>query len=434
MNAPTHVTIYSYQIGFGDCFLLAFTYPGKTRHVLIDFGTTAAPSKSALSTTELQMRIAQDITAKCSKGLDILVVSHRHADHLSGFETGKKEEASGDLIKRLNPRLIIQPWTEDPDLQEKAKGSVTAPAPAHAFMAMLDNIQAYSETIRQEAARMKVKRMNVGSRALKRLEFYGETSVKNLSAVKNLIAMGKEKNTKSEYVFYKKQLKTKKLLPGVKITVLGPPTIEQYAQVRKMRKSDEAEFWHLCAQAADFQANGGTQALFKDYISSKKPMNVRWLASRMQRLRGQELQAIVTLMDQAMNNTSVILLFEFNGKKLLFPGDAQIENWEYALKVAPDKEENLEMLRDVNLYKVGHHGSLNATPKTMWEQFANKTTDANAVDRLVTLLSTMTGKHGDPEKETEIPRSKLVEELQEQSSLIDTRSIKIRDLYEEVIL
>jgi hypothetical protein len=37
-----------------------------------------------------------------------------------------------------------------------------------------------------------------------------------------------------------------------------------------------------------------------------------------------------------MNNTSVILFFEVGSKKLLFPGDAQIENWSYALEDARD--------------------------------------------------------------------------------------------------
>jgi hypothetical protein len=40
---------------------------------------------------------------------------------------------------------------------------------------------------------------------------------------------------------------------------------------------------------------------------------------------------IVTTLDSYLNNTSLILLFEVNGKKFLFPGDAQLENWSWAL-------------------------------------------------------------------------------------------------------
>ena len=67
----------------------------------------------------------------------------------------------------------------------------------------------------------------------------------------------------------------------------------------------------------------------------------------------------VRAMDDALNNTSVILLFEFGTRKLLFPGDAQIENWSYALS----RKADLAMLADTDVYKVGHHGSHNATLK-----------------------------------------------------------------------
>ena len=74
-----------------------------------------------------------------------------------------------------------------------------------------------------------------------------------------------------------------------------------------------------------------------------------------------------------MNNTSLILLFEVNGKKLLFPGDAQLENWSYALTEAQDTKKVRAMLADVDFYKVGHHGSLNATPrKLLWEAFKKR--------------------------------------------------------------
>lgn len=435
MNTPTQVTIYTYQIGFGDCFLLAFDYPGRTRHVLIDFGTTSAPKKSKIGIPELQRKIADDIVEKCGGSLDMLVVSHRHADHLSGFATGDKGGGSGEIIKQCHPKLIIQPWTEDPELQTDATGPLNPPATAQAFTTMLANMQSLSEVIYREATRMKEEGMNIGVKALKRLEFYGETNVKNVSAIKNLISMGKAEGAKSDYVYYKKKLQTSKLLPGVKITVLGPPTIDQYHAVKNKRSHDAEEFWHLCARAAETQFTGNASAPPEKQASKEKPpVNTRWLISRMQRLRAQELQALVTIMDKAMNNTSVILLFEFNGKKLLFPGDAQIENWEYALKYAKDKEQNLAMLRDVDFYKVGHHGSLNATPKTLWNILAKKSLKADTSGRLKTLLSTRDGKHGKVEENNEVPRGKLVKELKGKSALTDTREIPGGKLCETIVV
>ena len=78
-----------------------------------------------------------------------------------------------------------------------------------------------------------------------------------------------------------------------------------------------------------------------------------------------------------MNNTSVILLFRIGKVSLLFPGDAQIENWQYAL----DNKANRQLLAGVDVYKVGHYGSLNATPKTLWEGFKKKSKESNKSHR-----------------------------------------------------
>ena len=69
------------------------------------------------------------------------------------------------------------------------------------------------------------------------------------------------------------------------------------------------------------------------------------------------------MLDQELNNTSVILL-----QKLLFSGDAA--NRELAIRTGPEKYQSL--LAGVNPYKVGHHGSSNATPKPLLKLFKNK--------------------------------------------------------------
>ncbi|MCY1547351.1 hypothetical protein D9M68_834030 [compost metagenome] len=76
-------------------------------------------------------------------------------------------------------------------------------------------------------------------------------------------------------------------------------------------------------------------------------------------------------MDSDTNNTSLVLAFELPDRQvLLFPGDAQVGNWlswadqtypreasdEYPAPVTRD-----DILSRVSLYKVGHHGSHNAT-------------------------------------------------------------------------
>ena len=128
-----------------------------------------------------------------------------------------------------------------------------------------------------------------------------------------------------------------------------------------------------------------------------------------------------------MNNTSLILLFETKTKKLLFPGDAQIENWQYAL----GQEKFQKLLADVDVYKVGHHGSLNATPRSMWDLFKNKGAP-NKKGRLKSVLSTKPGKHGSVASRTEVPRATLLKELSSHSELHSTDKLADGELFETI--
>jgi hypothetical protein len=121
------------------------------------------------------------------------------------------------------------------------------------------------------------------------------------------------------------------------------------------------------------------------------------------------------------------LLFEVGGKRLLFPGDAQIENWSYAL----EQPGIVELLADVDLYKVGHHGSLNATPKSLWKGFRKRGSPART-DRLISVLSTMAGKHGSEGKKTEVPRKTLVDELKHDTHFHSTQDVPTSTLYSHV--
>jgi hypothetical protein len=208
----------------------------------------------------------------------------------------------------------------------------------------------------------------------------------------------------------------------VKVTVLGPPNLKQSDAIQSQRATDPDEFWHLQALASRRAA--AAAALFKPRFRRKgdNPPEVRWVLPRLDRLSAEALLEIVRILDDVLNNTSLILLFEVGGKKLLFPGDAQIENWSYALETAKGKAGIRTRLKKVNLYKVGHHGSLNATPKTLWNLFERKG-PASKKDRLVTVLSTMAGKHGSKDRGTEVPRGPLVTALETESDLVTTLAV-----------
>lgn len=416
LTKPVSLSIRSYQVGFGDCFLLTFHYGNKAtdpkRHLLIDFGTTGTPKKLG-SPSKLQEKIAEDIKTTCNDTLHGIVVTHRHKDHLSGFD-GK----SGKIIANLNPKVVIQPWTEHPDADPKAS---SPPSPTKGFVAALENMHGFSANALRELSSLKVSQT-----VRKQLSFLGEDNLKNLGAVQTLMGM----KAKHFYVNAGQVLPLGKTFPGVTFHVLGPPTLKQTNTIKKQRSSDKDEFWMLNnfwgLQANSVKKGVGSRSVFgKAFLSqnSTPPFSVRWFFPRLENLRGEQILELVRILDKAMNNTSVILLMEVGKKVLLFPGDAQIENWEYALKVAPERKQWRQLLKKVDVYKVGHHGSRNATPKTLWETFTRKA-ESDKPSRLKTFLSTMNGKHGSESRGTEVPRRTLEKALATSSILYDTRAIK----------
>lgn len=425
-DAPVSATIFAYQVGFGDCFLLRFNYPATKRHVLIDFGTTGLPDAVA---SNQMLTIAKDIAEKCGGKLDAVVATHRHADHISGFATKAGGAGSGDVIRALKPKVVIQPWTEDPALAVNARGPVAqAESPAAKKFAAVRAL-AHMHTISGQVVQMLDRPTNsLSKRVAAELRFVGEDNLSNVSAVKNLATMGK----KAVYTYSNSTAGLASILPGVTTHVLGPPTLKQTETVSKQRARDPDEFWQLQVRRLTDEASIAMNAtpLFPGAViakGGKLPLNARWIAYRLREASSDQALGLVRALDKQMNNTSLILLFETKTKKLLFPGDAQIENWQYALS----KPDFTKLLAGIDVYKVGHHGSLNATPKTMWNLFTKKG-GAKTKDRLRSVMSTKPGKHGSISARTEVPRSTLLAELKANSELHSTDALKPGVLYEEI--
>ncbi len=464
---PVEVKLFTYRVGFGDCFLLRFSYAkGPPKHVLVDFGSTAR----AVADTKVDapmVRVAEDIAAKCTAdggSLVAIVATHRHRDHISGFSG-----ASWKPIAKLKPQLVLLPWTEHPDAKVDAtaapssrrgklalgedsrlhagtlqamhatasaivaeaqrKGTREAPKPADKVKAAAErpdpedsarpDVEGEAENALVPAAETSSDELvlglhQFGKSTTRQLEFIGDDNLANEEALRNLSTIAP-----CDYLSFGATTRLKKLLPGVNVDVLGPPTLEQTRGIMRQASKSKSEFW-LAASAAAQQSVGGKRLFPRAKVlkgEKNLPLETRWFITKMNAVRGDQLLQLVRILDDAMNNTSLILLFTVAGKKLLFPGDAQLENWMYAL----EHEKVRAKLADVDVYKVGHHGSTNATPKTLWALLQKKGRG------LKTFMSTRKGKHGSPRSGTEVPRSTLVDALETESQLFSTLSLTRRD-------
>lgn len=395
--APTGVTITSYQVGFGDCFLLSFHYKSGDRHVLIDFGTKF---RSQTGFKADMLANAKQIAADCGGKLTMVVATHRHFDHISGFQTASDGKAPGDLIRGLKPDVVVQPWTETPSLATDAE----EPTPEQAHVQNLMNMQAFAEAVAFRPSELMAAR---GAQPGE-VDYVGGNNITNKSAVENLMTMGR---LAPKYLQLGSALDVSSLLPGVKIQVLGPPTLKQAkAAGQNLLKyaSSSNEYWKFQAGVAA----GRLPPAGKLGLRGRRrpiPPQARWIAAHLGNVREDSLLQIVRTLDDTINNTSLILLIQVGATKLLFPGDAQLENWMCALK----DPKTVALLADVSVYKVGHHGSRNATPVALWNGFSRRKNKA-----LKSLVSTRPGEYSG------VPRASLDAALKAQSQLTSTAEFK----------
>jgi hypothetical protein len=418
MKQPIKVAIRMYNVGFGDCFLLTFYYekPTKNQHILIDFGSVAGKA---------DLRgIAKDIKEACEGKLYAVVATHRHRDHISGFSDAGGETSPGAIIASCKPEIVIQPWTENPKARPNAKSAHLTTTSARKlsdlglFVASLDAMQGFADTALHLSPRWR----GISGR-LTALDKLAANNAKNPDAVKNLRTMGKKPPRFLQYGSTS-GLEDARLLPGVKVRVLGPPTLTEQNLKKYAKKSGEywlaCTYWTLQERAYRYSGHSTLFPRAPHYGARSKPFHTRWFMQRAADALKSNVLGIVTVLDKFLNNTSLILLFEVKGKKLLFPGDAQLENWSWALS----KPEIRDLLKDVDLYKVGHHGSRNATPKTLWTNFRKRKAGRKG-GALKTMMSTSPGVYART-AEGKVPSAHLVKALKAESSLSNTQDLKTR--------
>ena len=415
---PRRVRLRAYKVGFGDCLLLTVTYGAalpdgrRERHLLIDCGTMEkADGGPRLSD------IATKVAEHCDGQLDVVVATHRHKDHIGGFGDGRAR----DTLDGLNPRVVIRPWTDVPE-DERDGGGLALDEEHRRFLRLLDNVP------RQAAAigRLAFDSDRVAQRAAKLAEL-GFTNTKAVALLEDWGRRGR-----AEYVKAGTTLDLTDVLPEVGVQVLGPPTLDQVPTLTRYAKESE-EYWLALAAADDLTplVRAGTPSSrlrAGRMLASPGGMGAaEWLLRRLDSRRISQGLEIVEAMDDVLNNTSVILLITVGKRRLLLPGDAQTENWSFTLDQSfgehgRTRDDVLAAdLAKVDLYKVGHHGSRNATPRRLLRHWTKSDGSTRSV------VSVLTTKKGVYEKSIEgaVPKDELVAGLEAFGPVHDTDALPV---------
>lgn len=363
--AKYRAKVRMYRGMLGDSLLITLPRSGSAARpywIMIDCGAVLGTTDAAAH----MQSIVRDIAAMTNGTIDLLVVTHEHWDHLSGFVQAK------DDLAQLTFNTVWLAWTENRDDDQARK---LAGERANALRA-LQIAQARLRLAGDDDTANELDDM-VGS-------FFGAAAgattadameaVRHLSSDLRYCEPGQPPWTPPE--------------TSARLYVLGPPRDEKLLKKYAVSASSPevygigaaSQYMQYIApalQQVDPESPFDVMQVIPMTIAEEMPFFRQWYfgsdvdhsngAAPWRRIDGAWLQSSPELalqLDSATNNTSLVLAIELEGGDvLLFPGDAQIGSWEswQTLQWDGGTITGPELLKRCVFYKVGHHGSHNAT-------------------------------------------------------------------------
>jgi hypothetical protein len=388
------VRVRMYRYGLGDCLLVTMSKKGGgSFHMLIDCGLIQSAKKEAIRKLEESV---EDIAETTGGKIDVLVATHEHWDHVSGFHQAKKI-----FEEKIEVREIWLAWTEnprDPQAEALRKGRALAIAGlenAVKTLRAVDGPQAGAASDRADG----VERI---------LEFFGAGESRTGQALETLRGLSK---SEPRYCRPSDPPWTSKQLPGLRIYTLGPPQKREHlmktiakSEIYEVEDGDRIESAFFAAIDAAKESSA-EEALGAQPFEATSRVDLSQLRELCQDPKGKETslgrffgryyygedpsspypdqswrridadwlgaaEDLALRLDSATNNTSLVLAIELvdSGKVLLFAADAQVGSWLSWHELSWDlpngkRVTGTDLLSRTVFYKVGHHGSHNATLK-----------------------------------------------------------------------
>ncbi len=427
--------IRMYRVGFGDFFLMTVPTDDGPQHILIDCGVTPGKTKKGDIGT-IKAAVAH-MAEETGKKLALIIVTHRHQDHIIGFsraaeifndfevgavwmsfweteyDPNEKKEKKKSLASEFQDELtalalgmqsrLAMAGKDDPETNE--------------ILAMLENATGVDHT------EFAVK----GGASAKKPGKGGGTNAASLTFLKTGLGLEPQYYMKGDKPKMPKVLKD----AGLTAQILGPPPPDalDFMKLMDLKKGGIGQYLGEAEDGNDdtfdpFGTSWHTDAseypdsAFREFDRESKKYPAVALETTIQAAQPSLLFTAAKTLDDFLNNQSLVVLFTFDDKKLLFAGDAQGGNWEYWMyggtpEKAPsvDKiiKDSASILGHLDFYKVGHHGSTNATPvsavETMGGNFAS-------------MCSTQEDSFGSVANESEVPRIPLLDALAAKSKIV----------------
>ena len=326
-------TLRMYAVGFGDCFLLSIPRADQRPwRMLVDCGVhVLGRSEHAMAT------VVGDLIEVCSDDadpvIDVVVATHRHQDHVSGFDDARWSEVTvGE---------VWLPWSENPS----------------------DSVAQQLRTRLDATARNLHLRFGADSAEVAGLALNSLSNEKAMTTLRDGFRGRARRCYLSTEEPNRRELTG---LPDARVHLLGPPRTP--AAIKSM-DPPELERW----LTMDERASGRSDSLEIPFGPAYRITDRAAFWQQYEHLTAEdELLDSVPLepdgglaaaswLDRVLNNTSLVFVLEVDDIRILFAGDAQWGVWREILNNLDARE----LLARTNLYKVSHHGSHNGSPKTL---------------------------------------------------------------------
>ena len=392
----TDLRIKMYNVGFGDCFLIILP---TNKTILVDAGFHSQ-GKGTFSGNDLVEQIIEDLREISDPPrIDVVVATHRHQDHIYAFNSEHWSE--------VEVGEVWLPWVED---RSNAKA-----------MSLWKRQRRFAQ---QLAAAIPTFNLNEDDR--QSVEFLLWNAGVDPDSLSGLTAAGGWSNAAALDCLHNGFARRDKAqprflpasnvfpetfetpaLPGVTIHVLGPPRDPDLLEDLNP-EADGETYRALALRVARAQEAAGAPILAGPFAEA-------WEVPETEtgfQLESEEVQRMVDLaqgadavfaaekLDGMINSTSLVVIIEIQKARLLFAGDAEWGTWKHIL----ENDEACALLRGATFFKVGHHGSHNATSKTLVEKILPRGIPA--------MIST---QEGPGNYRNRIPLSELLQALQERN-------------------